>query len=374
VPAFVAVCVTCRLLELLAHWLEVHSSLMDIKEDPQPRQNAYQVYHPILSWDADAVVKVEELIARLYWQLQFHALPTVCAVISGTTYAPEIGSVAVMASCVASVGCGGSVLAGLLAGCSVAYLSKRALFACIKLNVPATMTNVLNAGGVGCAVALALSMTGIVGCLAEFGNLLRNLVRLTFLIPNPPGATPLPGLGFLLGIVFCYGSKVGWYHSVFLPIILIEMERGEGSILGAVDECTLCLVSAGICLGNIVTAPLTVSSVHITNSDVAISKRGLKINLLCGDFIEAAYPFMERSYVVNVFAYLASGISTELLLHHRPENVLSSAYIPVGLSIVLAQDMKRMASACSAAFSISFVGFVLGNIVGRRLDTKGKKE
>lgn len=376
VPAFVAVCVTCRALELLAHWLEVHSSLVDIKEghsEPQARQDAYQVY-PSLSLDIDTVVKVEGLIARLYWQLQFHALPTVCAVISGTTYAPEMGSVVLMASGVASVGCGGSVLAGLLAGCAVACLSKRALFACIKLNVPATMTNVLVAGGVGCAVALGLSMTGIVGGLAEFGNLLRTLVRLTFLIPSPPGATPLPGLGFLLGVVFCYGSKVGWYHSVFLPIILIEMERGEGSILGAVDECTLCLVSAGICLGNIVTAPLMISS-DSTSSDIAISKRGLKINLLCGDFIEAAYPFMERSYVVNVFAYLASGISTELLLHHRPEHVLSSAYIPVGLSIVLAQDMKRMTLACTAAFIISFVGSVLGNIAGRRLDNnKDKKE
>lgn len=355
VPAFVAMCVTCRVWELALRWLE------DLGENYSIEVHSLANY----MYNSLSLVYVEAMLSRLYWsciqQLQYHALPTVCAIVAATTYAPEMGSIVLMASAIASIACGGSALAGLLAGCSVAYLSKRALFACIQLNIPATMTNVLVAGGVGCVVALVFGGCGLVHLLALAGGALRSFVRLSFLMSaDDIGKTPIPGLGFLLGVIFCYGSKVGWYHSLFLPVILIEMERGEASILGAVDECTLCLVSAGICAGNIVTSRL------LSDGDVSISKRGVKINLLCGDFIEAAYPFMDRSVIVNAFAYLAAGTSTEILYSQTPEEVLSSAYLPFGLSLILARDMKRMSLACGAAFLISFVGAVIGNVVGKK--------
>ena len=103
----------------------------------------------------------------------------------------------------------------------------------------------------------------------------------------------VPGLGFLIGCLFCYGSKVGYYHEIGLPIILFEMERGNASIFGTIDESTLVLVSAGICSAN-----LSLSK-NVKSADVALWKRGLRMNLLCGDFIEAAYPLMERSVIVN---------------------------------------------------------------------------
>ena len=121
------------------------------------------------------------------------------------------------------------------------------------------------------------------------------------------------------------------------------------------------MVSAGICAGNILTARL------LADQDVAISRRGMRINLLCGDFIEAAYPFMERSVIVNAFAYVACGVSTEILYHKLPDEVLSSAYLPFALSILRAKDMTRLAIACCAAFLISFFGAVLGNALGMKM-------
>ena len=337
---------TCRLLELALIWLKDHDGDVSM---------ASAHYYDL------SLFEVEAVLSRLYWQLHYHALPTVCAVVAATSYAPEMGSIVLMASACASIACGGSALAGLLAGCAVAHLSKRALFGCIRMNVPATMTNVLVAGGVGCVVALAFGCCGLVHLLAQAGSALRSVVRLSFLMSaDDDGKTSIPGLGFIFGVLFCYGSKVGYYHSLFLPVILIEMERGEASILGAVDECTLCLVSAGVCAGNIITAHF------LTDGDVSISKRGVKINLLCGDFIEAAYPFMERSAIMNAFAYLAAGTSTEILYSQTPEEVLSSAYLPFGLSTILAQDVKRMSLACGAAFLISFVGAVIGNVIGKK--------
>jgi len=44
----------------------------------------------------------------------------------------------------------------------------------------------------------------------------------------------------------CYGSKVGWYHRIFLPVIVLELGEGTGgSIWGAIDLCSLCMVAAG---------------------------------------------------------------------------------------------------------------------------------
>lgn len=52
-------------------------------------------------------------------------------------------------------------------------------------------------------------------------------------------------VGVGMGCLMCYGSKVGWYHRVFLPIIVLELAGGRGSIWGAIDLCALCMVAAG---------------------------------------------------------------------------------------------------------------------------------
>ena len=48
-----------------------------------------------------------------------------------------------------------------------------------------------------------------------------------------------------MGCLMCYGSKIGWYHRVFLPVIVLELAGGGGSIWGAIDLCALCMVAAG---------------------------------------------------------------------------------------------------------------------------------
>ena len=93
-----------------------------------------------------------------------------------------------------------------------------------------------------------------------------------------------------------------------------------------------------------------------------LSRRGLRINLLFGDFIEVAYPFMEKSLLVNLAAYLASGLSVELLTGN-PQDVLSSAYLPLPAAILLAGDPLRIFRAYFAAFSVTFVGALLNNFL-----------
>lgn len=56
-------------------------------------------------------------------------------------------------------------------------------------------------------------------------------------------AQAIAGAG--MGCLMCYGSKVGWYHRVFLPVIVLELSGGQGSIWGAMDLCALCMIAAG---------------------------------------------------------------------------------------------------------------------------------
>jgi len=238
------------------------------------------------------------------------------------------------------------------------------------------MTNILVAGCIGPVVAILLSASGITTLLGWVTDIVRSIVRTSTVDSIAPitifswNEYNISGLGFVFGCLFCYGSKVGWYHSIFLPIILIEMEHGEASSWGALDECTLVIVSAGICCANILTSPSSLESVQSDNTSVC--KRGLLINLLCGDFIEVAYPFMEESHLVNIFAYLASGVAGEVLYCKDPTEILSSAYLPVFVGIVLAHDRTRMATAILSSFFISFLGMILSNAMRKATNSKKK--
>jgi hypothetical protein len=227
------------------------------------------------------------------------------------------------------------------------------------------MTNISVAGLVGAFVAAMFSILKI----NYWFFLLSDAVRSSIQTFNA-GYTLFGQIICLIpGIIFCYGSKVGWYHSIFLPLILIEMEMGLPSVLGAMDECTLVLVCAGICSGQL----LFLSS-KTDSTRKALCRRGLLINLVCGDFIEVAYPFMESSLCVNIFAYIASSLSTWILLKGNPGGtVMSTAYVPLPICIFISNNRSMMLLASSVAFVISFVGVCIDQLIRRTWTIKTKK-
>mmetsp|Transcript_7958 Transcript_7958/g.11797 ORF Transcript_7958/g.11797 Transcript_7958/m.11797 type:complete len:651 (-) Transcript_7958:1508-3460(-) len=349
-PAFITVCVICRALDSFI--IESSEGVMEADASKLVLPNGC---NETLSWQVN-----------LIWLLREQALPIVCCIVSGSSYAPKHGSTVLMAAALAGTACGGSVVSGLIAGWIVAFMVSRCLFFCIRVGIPATMTNILVAGGVGGVVALVLSASRLVGFISSLTNIFRKIIRAELPVL---GKWSGQGMGFLFGCTFCHGSKTGKYHSIFLPVILIEMERGEPSLWGSIDECTLVLVSAGICAANIILKSKRSTSGGIIISDISsrqqadteISLRGLLTNVFCGDFIEVAYPFMEQSWIVNASAYLGSGVATELLYTDKPSDVLSSAYLPVFVSLWLAKNVKRLSNAYLVAFGIPFLGTMIAN-------------
>ena len=330
---------------------------------------------------------------------------------------------------------GGSALAGLVAGALIPVVLTKVSNLCFRYHVTATMTNILCGGGVGMLVGVFMHISGLAYGLGLITGAIRSMLRWRRLVTLPETDTsfqmssfsdipsllpqfiengifpilrhlqeqwssiisrlpavlcnfpilqvqytqcssqylPLPtGLGFLYGCFFVYGSKIGWYHSLFLPAILLEMDSAsmgeEASLFGAIDECTLVIVCAGICGGNLVLPPSRKGTTYTENNTksggghASLSWRAFKTNLLCGDFIEAAYPYMERSKMINGSAYLAAGLSTEIILQRR---VLSTAYLPLPLAIWVSNDRWGMGIASSVAFVVSFFGTLASNIIDR---------
>jgi hypothetical protein len=121
------------------------------------------------------------------------------------------------------------------------------------------------------------------------------------------------------------------------------MEVGDASMLGSCDLLTLVMVCAGICC-------------EVEGRRLAI--RGLTINLLCGDFIEACYPYMEEHVGVSLSGYLASAISVGLLTN----KCKSSAYLPFPVAAWLADDWKTLLVASTVAFMIPLIATVLSEV------------
>jgi len=295
----------------------------------------------------------------LLHMLQCYALPVTCAVAMAASRFQSRG--VLMGAAVAAMACKRTVLGGLLAGWLVAFLQEMLIYFTILYgNVPATMSNLLTTGLVGIFVAVLLMP--IAPHLAALSSQYRDTV--SFFAMETRGNPLLENFGILsrsmLGAVFCYGSKLGWYHSIFLPAILIEMEVGDPAILGAIDQLTLVLVSAGICAGTLV-ASLLVE----TRTDTSLLRRGLLINLLCGDFIEACYPLMEQNALVRLGGYIASSCSVGLLSC----DCKSSAYLPFPLALWLADDVEVLTLASCIAFGISFVFAGVASFISPRTNT-----
>jgi hypothetical protein len=277
----------------------------------------------------------------------------------------------IMTATLASITSSRSVLSGLLAGQLVVWTWEDFFCICItRLKVPTTMAQMLSVGGLG--MLLALGMIPISQLLRYASGMVRHLILMSVSLPNRPHRCLA---GALWGLWSCYGSQVGWYHAYHLPLILLEMEEGHASFLGAVDELTLVMISAGICAANMFTTWLVPVTCSLLPAEKDLCKRGLRYNLLCGDFVEVCYPYMDASYLIKAGAYISSAgscawIATAATSADRVAQ--SSAYFPWPISVLLASDLaSEMTLASLIAFAIPFLCTVISNLyVGYTCSTR----
>ena len=143
-------------------------------------------------------------------------------------------------------------------------------------------------------------------------------------------------IGGILGYLSSVGSEYGYYHTLMLPLIALDMESGDFSIFGALDFINLCIPCAAICGAIYILAWLNVIKLTDDKNKIPIHLRlGLKgfySNILFGDMVEACYPYSLEYPVIIIsvrFACIIGGALVGIGL------IASSAYIPLPLSLYI---------------------------------------
>ncbi|KAJ8599979.1 hypothetical protein CTAYLR_001802 [Chrysophaeum taylorii] len=302
----------------------------------------------------------------------------------------DLGSVATLAGASLGAFCRGSSCCALVA-CGVVFplVAPHVLAVCARYGVPATSSNIAIAGAV--PVVLGAACYWIVAPLAvELADAARWLIRsvLSWWVASAA-----------VGVAINYGSRKDWYHAYFLPLVALEHEKGDMSTIGALDCLCLCVCGAGACAAQLLVDRLRASYAHLhtptpnpthqqhqqqqtyavdrsrfgvepaapraaaaprqapSGADVALARRGFFINLLCGDYVEACHPFLDRDSTLDAAVYLASFLAGAISAGSR-----SSAYLPLPVSILLADEAPRFALAAVVALVLPLLVGVASNM------------
>lgn len=260
----------------------------------------------------------------------------------------EVGIVGGVAAGILSAGGGilGGLIGGILAGIFIHY---SILFALGK-GWPGTTANIVGGGLSGLAAGL-LVFFFLAPLALYLGNGVRGVINWALEINAPL-------CGLIAGLLIWPAIMAGVYHAAILPIALFEMEKYGFSFLGAVDMCSLVMVSAGITLANII-APRQFS-------ERPAASVGFFINMVFGTYVEAAYPFMLSSKALFAAALAAAGLGG---LTVGIFNVKSTAYVASFVAPGLSNNAAGMAAAMIVSLGSACVLYlILNKILGKKPD------
>ncbi|WP_291280299.1 hypothetical protein [Galactobacter sp.] len=243
------------------------------------------------------------------FDLLIDSLPIVVAAVAARRISglDEVGLVAGAVAGILSAPGGilGGLVGGILAGLAASWLIKQTL----AWRFPATTANIVTGAVAGLIPGLLVYFL-----LAPFTKLLGDWVRTG--IEWTVGVNPILA-GALAGLVMWPALMGGVYHSVILPLVLLEMGEKGHSFFGAIDMVSLVMVSLGITLANIIRPR--------TSGERALAGSGAAVNLFFGTFVEASYPFMfgdKRVFGTALVAAAAGGAVVGMT------GAEASAYLP----------------------------------------------
>jgi hypothetical protein len=289
-------------------------------------------------------------VAKLFEEIQqklLDALPVIISVIAARRVSGhnEVGIVAGVAAGALSGGGGilGGLAGGILAGVLVHYL---VLFT-LSRGWPATTASIVAGGLSGLAAGLLMFFIFAPAAL-WLGNLIRGMIDWAL-------AFNAPLCGLLAGLLIWPAILAGVYHAAILPIALFEMEKYGFSFIGAVDMCSLVMVSAGITLANIISPR--------QQSERSAASVGFFINMVFGTYVEAAYPFMLSSKVLFGAALAAAGLGGLMV---GIFNVKSTAYVASFVAPGLSNNAVGMIAAMGVSLGSACIFYLVLNRLLRR--------
>lgn len=178
------------------------------------------------------------------FELLIDGIPVVVAAMAARRVS-GLGEVGVIAGIVAGLlstdgGILGGLVGGILAGVGAHYL----LTTTLRWRFPATTANIASGGLSGLAAGLLVHY-GLAPLTAAAGKGVKvGIEELVSFNPLIAGA--------VAGLIIWPANVAGIYHSVVLPLVLVEMSEKGHSFFGGIDMVGLVMVSFGIMLANLI--------------------------------------------------------------------------------------------------------------------------
>ena len=269
-------------------------------------------------------------------------LPVIIAAVAARRISglDEVGLVggAVAGILAATGGLLGGLVAGILAGLVAAWLIRWTL----THRFPATTANIVTGAVAGLVPGLLVFYV-----LAPVTNWLGEGVKNA--IEAALAFSPVLA-GALAGFAIWFAIIGGVYHTVILPLVLLEMGQKGHSFFGAVDMVCLVMVSLGITLANVVRPR--------TSGERALAGSGAAVNFFFGTFVEASYPFMfgdKRVFAAAIGSATVGGAVVGAF------SVEATAYLPALMAPFVATNAVGMVVAMATSTVLAFAATFLIN-------------
>lgn len=276
--------------------------------------------------------------------LLIDSLPVVVAAVAARKVSglDEVGLVAGAVAGILSAPGGllGGLVGGILAGLLASFLIRWTL----GMRFPATTANIVTGAIGGLAPGLLVYYL-----LAPFTSILGLWVKDS--IEWALAVSPVLA-GALAGAAMWPAIMGGVYHSVILPLVLLEMGQKGHSFFGAVDMVSLVMVSLGITVANVI--------LPRTSGERALAGSGAAVNFFFGTFVESSYPFMfgdKRVFAAAIVAATAGGAVVGL------SAVEATAYLSVFIAPFVSTNALGLVAAMATSFLIAGGMTLIANVL-----------
>ncbi|WP_432543570.1 PTS sugar transporter [Kineococcus sp. SYSU DK002] len=281
------------------------------------------------------------------FDLLLNGLPVVVAAVAARKVS-GLGDVGLVAGAVAGIlSAEGGILGGLVGGVLAGLVAAPLVGWTLRHRFPATTANIVTGAVAGLAPGLLVHVV-LAPVTSAAGDGVKSGIEAALAF-SPVLAGALAGAAIWFAIVG------GVYHTVILPLVLLEMGQKGHSFFGAIDMVGLVVVSLGITLANVVKPR--------TSGERALAGSGAAVNFSFGTFVEASYPFMfgdRRVFAAAVGAATAGGAVVGAF------GVEASAYLPVFTAPFIATDALGMVVAMLVSGGLAFTATLLVNLHHRR--------
>jgi len=292
-----------------------------------------------------------EFIAPVF-SLLIAALPVIVAAVAAQRIS-GLNEVGLVAGAVAGIlAQQGGILGGLVAGILAGLLASWFIGLTLGWRFPATTANIFTGAFAGMIPGLLVYFV-LSPVTSQVGEWVKMSIEWTVAL-NPILAGALAGLAMWPAIIG------GVYHSVILPLVLLEMAEKGHSFFGAIDMVALVMVSFGITLANVIRPR--------TSGERTLAGSGAGVNFFFGTFVEAAYPFMFGDKKVFAIALISATAGGAVVGFTGAE---ASAYLPAVVAPFIATNVGGMILAMVTSATIALVLTLLVNVAAIRKARKG---